>query len=126
MNLPGAFLSIANRVTAAMGAPFWDGEIVAPGTGGGYDDDGVYQPGSPPSRHPCRVQVDDATEFMRANEGFADGDVVMIILSASMDIDLNTDMRVQIASGPRAGIWMISQLGRDPASIGWSAKGRPA
>lgn len=126
INLPAAFAGIANRVTSIMGAPYWDGLLIVPGTGGGIGDDGEFHPGSPATQVACRVQIDDATEMMRAQEGFADGEVVMIILASGLGIDLTTDMRVSIASGPRAGTWLIAQLGRDPAGIGWSAKGRRA
>jgi hypothetical protein len=126
INLPAAFAGIANRVSAAFGGPYFDGLIIMPGNGGGIDDDGVFQPGSPGGKVPCRVQVVDADEVMRESEGFADGDALMLILSDGLGIDLTTDMKVKITAGPRAGTWMISDTGRDSAGIGWSAKGRRA
>jgi hypothetical protein len=126
INLPAAFAGIATRVSSAFGAPFYAGAIIVPGTGGGLDDDGVFQPGSPATRVPCKVQVVDADEAMRESEGFADGDALMVILSDGVGIDLTTDMKVSIPAGPRVGTWMISDLGRDSAGIGWSAKGRKA
>jgi hypothetical protein len=126
INIPAAFAGIANRVSGAFGGPFFDGFVIVPGTGGGYDDDGVFQPGQPEGKVPCRVQVREADEAMRESDGFADGDAILIILTDGLGIDLNTDMKVSITAGPRAGTWMISDLGRDSAGIGWSTKGRKA
>lgn len=128
MDLPTAFLSIANKVSAAMGAPFWNGVIIVPGTGGGYDEDGNYAPPSAPSRHACRVQVDGADQYMKANEGFADNEVVMIILAASLDIALNTDAVLEItdvkAPAMFQGRWLVASLTLDPAGIGYGGKGK--
>lgn len=133
MDLPRAFAGMANMVTAAFGAPFHDGFIVTQ-TNPVYDDGGsIVTPGGV-DKAPCRVQIDDATEYMRTNEGFADGEVVFVILAASIGIGsltgqppaITTDAVVSIPSGPRAGTWQVATLGRDPAGIGWSGKGRRA
>lgn len=127
MDLPAAFLSIANKVSAAMGAPFWDGAILVQAMPGGLGDDGVYVPGSDPVSHPCRVQIDGADQYMKANEGFADNEVVMIILAASLDIALDTDAVLEItdvkAPALFRGQWQVSSLTLDPAGIGYGGKG---
>ncbi|MEH3121173.1 MAG: hypothetical protein PGN16_04200 [Sphingomonas phyllosphaerae] len=119
-----AFASIAGRVSAVFGGPYWPGSLVVPGTGGGYDGEGVYQPGTPPTRIACQVQVNDVTDYMRANEGYTDGDVSLLVIDTNAQV--TTDMQVEIAGGPRAGVWMISTPSRDPAAIGWRIKARPA
>lgn len=130
MNLPGVFANLASKVSAVMGAPFWDGVVLVDGTPGGLDDDGVFQPGSPPTEYPCRVQIDGADEYMKAVEGFADREVQMIILRASLseDLDLNTDTQVRIddlkAPPMFRGLWLSSSLTLDPAGIGWAGKGK--
>lgn len=128
MDLPAAFLSIANKVSAVMGAPFWDGAIIVQATQGSLGDDGVYVPGSDPVSHPCRVQIDGADQYMKANAGFADNEVVMIILAASLDIALDTDAVLEIADvkAPSMfrGKWLVSSLTLDPAGIGYGGKGR--
>lgn len=131
MTLPARFARIASAIATRVGAPYHDGFIVTQ-TAPVYDDGGsIVTPGGV-DKAPCRVQIDDATEYMRTNEGFADGEVVFVILSASIGVGsltgqppaINTDVLVTIPSGPRAGTWQVATLGRDPAGIGWSGKGR--
>lgn len=128
MDLPAAFLSIANKVSAVMGAPFWDGVVLSQATPGTLGDDGVFVPGSEPDEHPCRVQIDGADEYMKAVEGFADKEVMMIILAASLDITLDTDAEIEItdtkAPAMFRGKWLVSSLTLDPAGIGYGGKAR--
>lgn len=121
--LDRAFASIAGRVSAAFGAPYWPGSVVVPGGGGGYVD-GMYQPGAGPTRIACQVQVNDVTDYMRAQEGYTEGDVSLLVIDTAAQV--TTDMQVEIDSGPRAGVWMVSAVTRDPAAIGWRIKARPA
>jgi len=130
INLPSAFAGIASRVTAAFGAPFWSGVILFDGTPGYTDDDGNWVPGSPATEYPCMAQIDGADEYMKAVEGFADKEVQLIILRASLpvDLDLNTDTRVLIddAKAPPMfrGTWLSSSLTLDPAGIGYGGKAK--
>lgn len=130
LNLPAAFAAIANHVSAALGAPYWDGEIIVDGAPGGIDDNGEWQPGSPPTRYPCRVQIDGADEYMKSVEGFADKEAVFIILRAGLAVEPNSDERVEVTD-PAAPpffrrVWMVASLSLDPAGIGYAGKGRPA
>ncbi|WP_375248306.1 hypothetical protein [Sphingomonas sp.] len=122
--LAAGFASIAARVSAAFGAPYYAGFVVVPGAGGGYDSDGMFQPGGAPTRIACKVQVNDATDFMRSNEGYTDGDVSLLVIDTTATV--NTDTTVEITGGPRAGAWMVASVTRDPAAIGWRVKARPA
>jgi hypothetical protein len=131
LSLPSAFLSIANKVSSVMGAPFFDGVIITQ-TPAVIDDGGsIVTPGGV-DRAPCRVQIDSVDEAYRKAAGWADTDFTFIIVAASIGVgDLtgiapvfNTDAEVQIPSGPRAGQWQVSSLTMDPASIGWAGKGR--
>lgn len=124
LNLPGAFASIAAKVTGAFGGPFHDGYVVSQATPGGPDDNGVFQPGAPATRRPCQCQIDADSVTMAASDGFADGSVVFIILAATLEGTLGTDATVVIPAGDRAGTWLVSSINRDPMSIGWSGKGR--
>lgn len=122
-DLPSIFLSIANKVTSAMGAPFFDGLILdeSPAV---FDDGGsIIAPGTPTQRS-CRVQIDAATDYMRAALGYTEQDVVFVVLARSFTGELDTDARIQITSGPRAGLWTVSEISRDPAGIGYSGKAR--
>ncbi len=123
-SLPAAFASLASAVAGITGASFHDGAIISQVTPGHYDDDGVYVPGSPATSRPCKVQIDTATEAMRQSDGYADGGVRFLILSASFTGTLDTDASLTIADGPFAGSWAVSSLQRDPAGIGWTRKGR--
>lgn len=125
LNLPAAFASLAQSVGAAMGAPFYDGQIVDQGEAVRDEAGSIVTPGTPVLRA-CRVQIDSATEAMRAADGFAEGDVRFILLAASFTGSLDTDATVKIAAGDRAGVWLVSSLERDPAGIGYVGKGRKA
>ena len=123
LNLPEAFLGLADMAATALGAPFFDGLILSE-TAPVFDAGGdIVTPGAS-SQRACRVQIDAATDFMRANLGYTDRDVVFIILAASFTGTLDTDAKIQIASGPRAGVWAVSEISRDPAGIGYSGKAR--
>jgi hypothetical protein len=124
LNLPSVFLGLANRVSAGFGAPFYDGLILGEATPGYTNDDGIWVPGTDGTPRPCRVQLDDATEFMKTNEGFADGEVQFVILTASLDGGLDTSATVTIPAGPRAGTWLVSDISIDPANIGFVGKGK--
>lgn len=129
-NLPAAFASIANRISAVMGAPFWDGVVLIDGSPGGYDDAGVFQPGAAPTEHACRAQIDGADEYMKASQGYTDKEVQIIVLTAGLGVSLNTDATVRIddAKAPAMfrGTWLVSSLTLDPAGIGWGGKARRA
>jgi hypothetical protein len=125
MDLPSSFLGFANMAASAFGAPFYDGQIITQ-TDPVYDDGGSIVTPAQPVFRACKVQIDAATEAMQQREGFADGDVRFIILSASFTGPLDTDANVSIASGPFAGEWQVSTLQRDPAGIGYVGKGRRA
>lgn len=123
LNLPGAFLGLANMAASMMGAPFYGGAIVSQATPGGYDDDGVFVPGTPPTERPCKVQIDALDERMRP-DGWTDDDRRFIVLAASFSGGLDTDASITVAPGPFAGTWAVSSLEMDPAAIGWVGKGR--
>jgi hypothetical protein len=128
MTLPAAFASIAQSMASALGAPFYAGKVIIDGTPGGYDDNGVFQPGTEPSEIDCTCQIDQVSDYMRAQGGFTDRDYRFILLSGGFDGTINTDARVRVTD-PNAPAdfrveWMVSALQRDPAGIGWTGKGR--
>ena len=129
-NLPAAFAGIANRVSAALGAPFYDAQVLGEATPGYTNDDGNWVPGTDGTPRPCRIQIDGADEYMKAVEGFADKEVQIIILTASLDGTLDTDATVNVtdARAPAMfqGQWLVSSLTLDPAGIGWAGKGKRA
>jgi hypothetical protein len=119
------FANLAQGFSEQFGGPFVDGYVLSQ-TAPVMDDGGsIVTPGTPQNR-PCKVQIDTATEAMRGADGFVDGDVRFIILSASVSGALDTDCRVQVLSGPSAGIWHVSGLERDPLALCWTGRGRKA
>jgi len=89
--------------------PIYDGEGNIIGYAGGADI-------------ACRAQVDAATWTMRQSEGFVDGDVRIIVLSARLGVDITADFQITV-KGVR---YMISQPERDAAASHWVLRGRVA
>lgn len=118
-----AFASIALAVSAQMGGPFASARILDPGTPVMDDGGSIVEPGTPVSRT-CSVQIDVATDSMRADAGFVQGDARFMILAGTLSGSVGTDARVEVLDGTHAGLWMVSSLERDPAGIGWVGRGR--
>lgn len=70
----------------------------------------------------CKAQVDAATYAMRQAEGYSEGDVRIIVLSAGLGVEVTTDMQISVA-GKR---WMIGSVERDAAASHWVCRGREA
>lgn len=125
MTIAAAFADIALGFSAATGAGYhpaiarWPGKPVAESGGS------IAIPGTPITKS-CHAQVDAATEAMRASEGFVDGDVRLLILAATLDMDMDTDATVEITKGPHRGKWMVGSVERDPAGVYWACRGRRA
>ena len=71
---------------------------------------------------PCRAQMDGATYAMRQSEGYSEGDVRIIILSARLGVEVTTDCQISV-SGTR---WMVQSAELDAASSHWVCRGRAA
>ena len=125
LNLPSAFLGLAEMAGAAFGAPFHAGRIVTPGAAV-MDAGGSISTPAVPTYRACTVQIDPATEAMRQQDGFADGDVRFILLAASFTGAVDTDVSVEVTEGPFVGVWSVSSLQRDPVGIGYVGRGRKA
>jgi len=134
LNLPNAFLSIANMFSAALGGPLWAGFVLTE-TNPVYDDGGsIITPGGT-DRAACKVQIDALDQRARP-DGWTEKDYRFIILAASVQAGdligdvppIDTDARVQVADSTAPadfrGIWLVSALQRDPAGIGFVGKGR--
>jgi hypothetical protein len=63
---------------------------------------------------------------MRGADGYAEGDVRFLILSATLTGTLDTDATVEVTEGPHAGTWMVSAIERDPLAIYYQGRGRRA
>lgn len=116
-----AFASLAT----AFGAPFHAGKARWLGSPV-YDDGGsIVSPGTPIVKD-CTVQVDAVTEAMRAQEGYKDLDVRLLVLTASLAGDLDTRATVEVLTGPHAGRYSVQSVGRDPVGVAWDCRGRRA
>lgn len=73
---------------------------------------------------PIKVQRDRATYAMRQAEGFTEGDVSLIVLSAQLGgVEVSTDMEVTDGHGKR---WKVASADRDAANSHWVCRGRKA
>lgn len=74
---------------------------------------------------PIKVQVDICTEAMRAQAGYSDTDVRLLILQSGIaGRDLNNDDMVRAKD--RAGVlrtWKVFGVTQDPARSYWEARG---
>lgn len=119
--LDAAFRQIAGAVSAAVGGPYHAARLTYPGNPV-YDDGGsIVTPGTQ-LQVDCRVQVDVATEAMRADAGFMAEDVRLLILDPA---DLNTTATLRVLAGPYAGeVYSLLSKQRDPLGFGWECRGR--
>ncbi|WP_420139815.1 hypothetical protein [Sphingomonas sp.] len=125
MDLAATFANVAAGVSARFGGPYVAGKVLGE-TDPVYDDGGsIIVPGGPTERA-CMVQIDKATWDMQQSAGYVRGDMLFLILTASLEGDLTADERVQVITGPNAGLWQVSGLQRDAMGIYWAGTGREA
>jgi hypothetical protein len=68
---------------------------------------------------PVKVQIDQATDAMRADEGFNEGDVRILMLARSV---ASPDTDAEVAAGGNR--YMIESVGIDPAGSYYELRGR--
>lgn len=119
------FATVAQAVSGAFGGPYVSGKVIDQ-TGQVLDAGGsITDPGAVIERT-CMVQIDAATEAMRAADGFAEGDMRFLILVATLSGSLDTDAAVEVLAGPNVGSWLVSGLERDSMGTHWQGRGRRA
>jgi hypothetical protein len=118
-----AFASIANGFSAMTGGPFTDATLWWAGTPVMDAGGSIVSPGTPVEQD-CRVQVDVATEAMRADADFQQEDVRLLILSAGLSVVPDEAAEVVIEAGDNAGRYAIQTVGRDPAGVGFECRAR--
>lgn len=123
MDLAAAFADIGLGFSAAFGGPYHPARTIEQ-VDPVFDDGGsIITPGGVLNRS-CSVQIDSATEAMRQQGGFVDGDMRFIVLAATLEGALGTDARIEVLEGPFLGIWMVEAIERDPVAAGWVGRGR--
>lgn len=121
--IAAAFEAIALGFSASFGGPYYDALATWPGTPVLDDGGSIATPGTPASSS-CSCQVDAATEGMRAEAGFVEKDMRLLVIGLAVELD--TDAVVEILAGPDVGRWSVQSCERDPVAIGWSVRGRRA
>lgn len=124
MDIAAAFAQILTAASGALGAGYWPAVARWPGTPV-MEGGSIVTPGTP-LEYPCQVQIDAATEAMRTQASYTDGDVRLLVLCATLAVVLDTDARIEITAGPHAGEWLVSSCQLDPAAIYWDCRGRRA
>ncbi len=110
---------VAALFAAAFGGMYLDGTLHG-GTGDPvYSDEGDISGYSGAADTPVKVQIDRATSAMRAADGFAEGDVRVIIL-AQDGMTLTSDSEVT-ARGMR---YRIQSAELDAAASHWMCRAR--
>lgn len=118
-----AFGGLAAAFSGAFGGPYHAAVARWPGTPV-YDDGGsIATPGTPIAK-PCLCQVDVVTDAMRADAGFVQGDVRLLVLASSLDGALDTDATVQVTAGPQPGAYSVQAVATDPVLVAWDCRGR--
>lgn len=115
------FANLATGFAAQFGAPFEDASATWPGTAT-FDAGGSITTAGTPTSHACKAQFDAPTQAMRAAEGFMETDARVIVLAFAATLD--TKAQITVASGANAGTWQLLSVTRDPAGIGYEARGR--
>lgn len=123
--LDEAFAQIALAVSDAVGGPFHAGKLHWAGTPVKDAGGSIVTPGTP-VEFDCSVQVDTVTESMRAEAGYADKDVRLIVLASGLGRAVDTKARVEVLSGPHAGLWTVESETRDVLGFAYDGRGRRA
>ena len=119
--LDQVFSNLATGFAAQFGAPFGDATATWPGTAT-LDSGGSITAAGTPVSLACKAQFDAPSQAMRAVEGFMETDARIIVLAFSATLD--TRARIVVATGANAGTWELLSVVRDPAGIGYEARGR--
>lgn len=125
MSMDAAFAGIAVAFSRAGLGAFYDSVASWPGeplldAGGSIVSPGV------PAEKPCSCQVDIVTEAMRAEAGFTDRDVRLLVLCTTLDGPLDTAATVTVQAGPNAGAYNVQSVALDPIGSRWDCRGRRA
>ena len=126
IDMPRRFAAIASAVSQMAGGPYHAGKVHTV-SDPVYDDGGsIIDPGIQVERD-CMVQVDSVTEAMRAEAGFTEKDVRLLIIDLSGPID--TDAVVEVLPGPMVpddlvGSYSVQSVGRDPFVVYRECRGR--
>lgn len=117
------FAALATGFAAQFGGPFQDVSARWPGTPT-YDTGGSITAAGTPVSLTCKAQFDVPTEAMRADPGFLESDMRLIVLAATLAGTLDSAANIVVSSGPYAGTWSLETCQGDPAGIGYECRAR--
>lgn len=124
MNMALRLGGIARTISARVGAGYFPGKVITT-SGATFDTGGsITAPGVVTERD-CFVQVDEATSAMRQAEGYAEGDVRLLVLASGLAGGLTPDARIEVTAGPHAGLYSVRSAILDVAASHWDCRGRP-
>ncbi|KQX18417.1 MULTISPECIES: hypothetical protein [unclassified Sphingomonas] len=113
---------IAAIFGAALGGLYLDGQLVRSSAGPIYDGEGNitgYAGGDPIA---IKCQIDAASWAMRQSEGFVDGDMRIIVLTAGLASTITTEQRITVSGAT----WLIQSVELDAAASHYVLRGRKA
>ncbi|WP_103728984.1 hypothetical protein [Novosphingobium sp. HII-3] len=109
-----------SRILTPVFASFYLPATLHAGTGDPiYDDETGEIIGYEGGDVSCKCQIDAATDAMRRAQGFAEGDVRLIVLAQGLP-ELTSDHEVTV-QGSR---YRLQSVERDPALSHWVCRGR--
>lgn len=124
MDFAGLYDQFAGMFAEDGDGPFWPARIVSQGKMA-FDDGGSIVPSQTgPWLRDCLAQVDSADTAMRGQQGFAETDRRMIVPGGSISGPITTDQRIEVRSGPFAGMWSIEAVGQNATASQWVLRGR--
>lgn len=123
MSMAEAFAGIANAFSRAGIGPYRDAEAIWPGVPVTDEGGSIVEPGVP-IVYPCQVQVDSASEAMRAEAGFTEKDVALVILAASLPVSMDTEAEVEVLKGDHVGLYSVKSANLDSMATHWLCRGR--
>lgn len=118
------FAGLAQAFSATFEGPFYDAVAIWPGVPT-YDAGGSIDTPADDVRADCQVQIDSASQDMRADSGFIATDMRLLVLASTLDGTLDTTAKIEMIAGPHAGeVWTLHSAALDSVGIGWECRGR--
>ena len=122
MAFDAMFAGLATAFSDTSGGPYQAAVARWPGTAT-YDAGGSIAAPGTATTVDCRAQGEAATQAMRADVGFLETDIRLLVLGLTA---LDTGAQIEIAAGPHAGTWALISVARDPVGVGWECRARRA
>jgi hypothetical protein len=123
VSFPNAFAKFAAELSQACGAPFHDATAVFPGVPIVSKGGSIVTPATNVTIA-IKAQADAATDGMKREDGFVEGDIALIILRDGLSRVIDTTCSVVMTAGPYPGKWSLKTVKTDPAGIGYECRGR--